>query len=312
MSVVKIGVSLPMSGDRNVHGTPSLIAVAQRAEELGLDAVSVSDVLLGDGTPAVESIVAAAAVATATSRVSVEFGVLVLPIRQVAWLAAQIAGLQHLSNNRIVLGVGAGGFPTSPFWRAVDGPEHDRGAVTEGMLKVLPTLIAGEPTVLAHHRSPTTITLSPPAAVPPILVGGHSDAAIQRAVTLADGWFPSLMPPHTLATRVRTLRARAASQARPDPIVHFGTHVMLGRDGAAKRAELVRELIDSFAMTPKDAESVPVTGSPVQVADQLGAFATAGADSLTLAMDGDDWETQIEILAEARALLHTRSTTPPG
>jgi alkanesulfonate monooxygenase SsuD/methylene tetrahydromethanopterin reductase-like flavin-dependent oxidoreductase (luciferase family) len=142
MSVVKIGVSLPMSGDRNVHGAPSLIAVAQRAEELGLDAVSVSDVLLGDGTPAVESVVAAAAVATATSRVSVEFGVLVLPIRQVALLAAQIAGLQHLSNNGIVLGVGAGGFPTSPFWRAVDGPEHDRGAVTDAMLKGLPTVHA--------------------------------------------------------------------------------------------------------------------------------------------------------------------------
>jgi Luciferase-like monooxygenase/Glucose-6-phosphate dehydrogenase, NAD binding domain len=139
MSVVKIGVSLPICGDRNVHGAPSLIAVAQRAEELGLDTASVSDVLLGDGTPAVESIVAAAAVATATSRVTVEFGVLVLPIRQVAWVAAQIAGLQHLSNNRIVLGVGAGSFPKSPFWRAVDGPEHDRGAVTEAMLKVLPT-----------------------------------------------------------------------------------------------------------------------------------------------------------------------------
>lgn len=62
-------------------------------------------------------------------------------------------------------------------------------------------------------------------------------------------------------------------------------------------------------MTPKDAESVPVTGSPVQVADQLGAFATAGVDSLTLAMDGDDWETQIEILAE-HARYFTRGPPP--
>jgi hypothetical protein len=36
------------------------------------------------------------------------------------------------------------------------------------------------------------------------------------------------------------------------------------------------------------------------------------ADSLTLAIDGDDWESQIDILAEARELLQTRSTTPPG
>ena len=94
---------------------------------------------------------------------------------------------------------------------------------------------------------------------------------------------------------------------------HAGAQYRFGADRCVTVTSLlVRELIDSFAMTPKDAESVPVTGCPVQVADQLGAFATAGADSLTLAMDGDDWETQIEILAEARALLHTRSTTPPG
>jgi alkanesulfonate monooxygenase SsuD/methylene tetrahydromethanopterin reductase-like flavin-dependent oxidoreductase (luciferase family) len=43
MSVVKIGVCLPMSGDRIIHGAPSLIAVAQRAEDLGLDTVSVSE-----------------------------------------------------------------------------------------------------------------------------------------------------------------------------------------------------------------------------------------------------------------------------
>ena len=46
---------------------------------------------LGDGTPALESVVAAAVAAAATGRVRIEFGVLVLAVREVVWLAAQLA-----------------------------------------------------------------------------------------------------------------------------------------------------------------------------------------------------------------------------
>jgi alkanesulfonate monooxygenase SsuD/methylene tetrahydromethanopterin reductase-like flavin-dependent oxidoreductase (luciferase family) len=174
MARVEIGVGLPTSGDLGPPGAYELVAQARHAERVGLDSVSVSDVLVGDGTPAVESIVAAAAVAVATERVLIELGVLVLPTRQVAWLGAQIAALQHVSGNRIVLGVGIGGFPDSPFWRAVGGPAKGRGQLVERMLTVLPQLIAGEPTTLDDGWSRPTVTLAPPAPVPLLLVGGHA------------------------------------------------------------------------------------------------------------------------------------------
>jgi alkanesulfonate monooxygenase SsuD/methylene tetrahydromethanopterin reductase-like flavin-dependent oxidoreductase (luciferase family) len=154
--------------------------------------------------------------------VLIELGVLVLPTRQVAWLGAQIAALQHVSGNRIVLGVGIGGFPDSPFWRAVGGPAKGRGQLVERMLTVLPQLIAGEPITLADGRSRPTVTLAPPAPVPLLLVGGHCDIAIRRAITHGDGWFPSLMSPATLAARVKTLHDLAAAHGRPRPRVHFG------------------------------------------------------------------------------------------
>ncbi len=46
---------------------------------------------------------ALAAAAGATYRVRLGFGVLVLPLRAIAWLAAQIATLQHVSSDRVVL-----------------------------------------------------------------------------------------------------------------------------------------------------------------------------------------------------------------
>jgi alkanesulfonate monooxygenase SsuD/methylene tetrahydromethanopterin reductase-like flavin-dependent oxidoreductase (luciferase family) len=304
MAMVEIGVGLPTSGDLGSLGARQVIAVARHAEQAGLDSVSVSDVLIGDGTPAIESIVAAAAAATATERVMVEFGVLVLPTRQLVWLGAQIAALQHISRNRIVLGVGTGGFPRSPFWRAVGGPENGRGRLTEAMLEVLPQLIAGEPTTLAHELTRPTVTLAPSAAVPRILIGGHSDTSIRRAVTHGDGWFPSLMSPATLAARVATLRDLAAAHGRPRPRVHYGTHAALGPDSSEQRDALIHTFIGTFAMTAEEAAAIPITGTSAQIADRLAAYADAGAESITVSLDGQNKESQLDTLAEARAMLH--------
>ncbi|MEV5330018.1 LLM class flavin-dependent oxidoreductase [Nonomuraea sp. NPDC052634] len=75
-----------------------------------------------------------------------EFGVLSLPLRPVALVAAQVQTLQHRSGGRVVLGVGIGGFPGSPFWRAVGAPARDRERRTDEALRVLPGLIRGEAT----------------------------------------------------------------------------------------------------------------------------------------------------------------------
>jgi len=300
MTTVQIGVGISTN---EPDGQRKRVAAARRAEQAGLDSVSIADVLRGDGAPTLECVVAAAAVAAATERVRIEFGVLVLPTRHVAWLGAQIQALQHVSGNRIVLGVGIGGFPDSAFWRALGAPRRGRDKIIEGMLDVLSRLIAGEPTAVNGE----VITLAPPAPMPVVLIGGHSDHAIRRAVTHADGWFPSLMSPATLAGRVATLRDLAITQGRPRPRVHFGTHSVLGPDRAGKRAEIIHTLSENFGMTEEDAAEVTITGGATQVADRLAEYAAAGADSLTVVLDGEDWEAQLDVLAEARALLRNSS-----
>ncbi|QUQ65751.1 LLM class flavin-dependent oxidoreductase [Kutzneria sp. CA-103260] len=296
MTTVRIGVGISTS---DLDGQHKVVAAARQAEQAGFDSVSIADVLRGDGGPTLECVVAAAAVAAATERVRIEFGVLVLPTRHIAWLAAQIQALQHVSDNRIVLGVGIGGFPDSPLWRALGAPRRRRDRVIEGMLDVLPRLVAGEPTAVNGE----VITLGPPAPMPVVLIGGHSDHAIRRSVSHGDGWFPSLMSPATLARRAATLRDLAVAEGRARPLVHFGTHAALGPDAAEKRAEMLRTLTENFGLTPEDAASVPITGSAAQVADRLAEYAAAGADSLTIVLDGRDWEAQLDVLAEARALL---------
>jgi alkanesulfonate monooxygenase SsuD/methylene tetrahydromethanopterin reductase-like flavin-dependent oxidoreductase (luciferase family) len=290
---MRISTTLPLTQT----GVPD-IAMARHLEDLGYDTVSMADFIVGDGTPSFDATLVLAAAAALTEKIGLEFGVLSLPLRPAAWVATQMQTLQHLSGNRVVLGVGIGGFPGSPFWRAVGGPLHGRGRWTDVALQALPGLIRGEPTSLAGEE----ITLGPAAAVPPILIGGNSDAAMRRAVLYGDGWAPSLISPAALAKKVIRLREIADELERPTPSISVGGHAILVDDPAAVES-ITRVLVEVHRMSPQEAADVPVTGSPAQVAERLQAYSEAGADMVGLGLDGGDWTRQAEALAEARAQL---------
>jgi alkanesulfonate monooxygenase SsuD/methylene tetrahydromethanopterin reductase-like flavin-dependent oxidoreductase (luciferase family) len=306
MSDLKIGITLPTSGEmETLERIGGVGAGARHVEQLGFESVWVSDLIIGDGTPSLESIVALATAAAVTDRVHVGFGTLVVALRPIAWVATQIAALQYVSGNRVVLGIGSGGFPGTAFWQAVGVPGRERGRRTDAALEVLPQLIAGEPTRFEHESDQPVVTLAPAARVPPILIGGNSDVAIRRAVTYGDGWLPSLLTPDTLVSSAAKLRERAAERGRATPSITVGTHAMLGNDESARSARdtLVRSLVDDHGLPPEAAALVPITGSPEEVAEHFAAYAAAGAERLVISPDGGEWMRQCELIAEAHALL---------
>lgn len=307
MTELAIGATLPTLGEPGMSGIPDIATAARHFERLGFESVWVPDLIIGDGTGALEATVALAAAAAATERVRVGFSVLVLPARPVAWAAAQIATLQHISGNRVLLGVGSGLSSATPFWRAVGGPRSGRARWTDAALDVLPSLIAGEPTRLEHEPDRPVVTLAPGAPVPPILVGGFrdSDASLRRAAAYGDGWFPSLLTPESLAAGAGKLRRLAAERGRETPGVTLGTHVVLGAGEAARRASdsLISGMVDDHGISPEEAAEIPVTGSPRQAAERFAAYAAAGAERLVIAPNGTDWARQSELVAEAYDLL---------
>jgi alkanesulfonate monooxygenase SsuD/methylene tetrahydromethanopterin reductase-like flavin-dependent oxidoreductase (luciferase family) len=308
---LEIGIGLPTFGNRGGPEHLDVGAAARHAEALGLDSVLVADLIIGDGSPALEATVALAAAAASTKRVSLGFGVLALPLRPVAWLASQVQALQHLSGNRVLLGVGSGGLPGTPFWQAVGVPEKDRGRRTDAALRVLARLIAGEPTRLEDQPGQPVVTLAPAAPVPPILVGGNSETAIRRAAAYGDGWFPSQIAPGTLAVGVARLRELAAERGRLAPAVHVGGLTILdGEDSVAAaratRAAFVRDLPGDHGISPDEAMAM-VTVSPAEAAERMAAYAEAGADSIGISPGpgsvGQAWMRVCERVAQARDLL---------
>jgi probable F420-dependent oxidoreductase len=202
--------------------------VAQSAEALGYDSLWVGDhpVLPDppvDGSPFPPRyafgapMVALAHLAAQTSRVLLGTGVLLLAQRNPVHLAKEVATLDRLSGGRMVLGIGVGYLDAE--FRAVGVPRDQRGARTDEHLDAMRALwCQPRPAFRGRFTSFDGIEALPTPVRPggpPIVVGGHSRAALARAARVGDGWLGWFLDPDQCARRVTSLAALPRPEGRP-------------------------------------------------------------------------------------------------
>jgi alkanesulfonate monooxygenase SsuD/methylene tetrahydromethanopterin reductase-like flavin-dependent oxidoreductase (luciferase family) len=278
-----------------------LSAFARHVESAGLDGVFTGDHLAA-AAPFADSTLMLAVAAAATTRIHVGFGVMVLALRHPAWAAKQVATLQQLSGNRVILGVGLGGaVHGTAAWDAVGVPYQDRAVRTDAALGLLRGLIAGKPT---EFPGGTELTLAPGAPPPPIWIGGGGTASRRRAAAYGDGWFPSMITPEGVAAGTAHLAEVCAGMGRAEiPSVAVGGSALLGAALPDKALDAhVGALISGYGIPPHVAAQLPLTGPPAAVAERLQSYAAAGARHIVLGLISDDWHQQCDLLAEAARL----------
>ncbi len=163
------------------------------------------------------------ALGAVTSRLRFTTFVVKVPIRNPVLLAKQVTSTAVLTGNRLSLGVG-----TSPWREDYDVLGVDwagRGRRLDESIAIVRGLAAGG--YFEYQGKTFTLPAVKIAPVPtepvPVLVGGHSDAALRRAARLGDGWMhgggdPADLP--GLLARLAELR-RQEEAARP-----FEVHVI--------------------------------------------------------------------------------------
>lgn len=303
MASPAIGVFLPTMAERG-EPVPDVVGAARRAEDLGFESVwAVDQLVAGVGVPIVDSTVALSAAAGATSRIRLAYGVMILPLRPVVWAAKQAGSLQQVAGGRLLLGVGVGGDRHERSWAAAGVARRERGRRTDAALAVLPDLIAGK----AVDLDGTRVQLAPGVAVPPIVVGGMSEAALARAATAGDGWFTLPLPPAQIAPAAERLAQLAADRGRPAPVITGSVTVAIDGDPTLPgRDDLVEKLSDPGGIYGMPREAVPdilVTGGPSAVAERIAALRDIGAERVVVTLAAGDWSRQAELLAEAAALV---------
>lgn len=295
-SMPRWGIMLP-SFDPYRRGSFPLVQAARRAEALGFDSGWVGD-HLSYYPPTLEPACALAACAAVTDRILLGTGVMLLALRNPAWAAKQIASLDALAPGRIVLGVGAGGEGEAEF-QAAGVPLVARGRRLNEAIEVVTRLLAGEEVDYEGPIGPIRIPrLEPvPRRLPPVVVGGRSDAALDRAGRVGDGWMGVWMSPERLASTRDQLQRRADAYGRPLPHVLLlcFVHVTDDREnGWAEAAELV---MGQYGLPIERLARWLHVGPIDDVARELARYRDAGADGLVVLPMARDPLAQMEAIA---------------
>jgi len=238
----------------------AMIAIAERAEELGYASLWTSDHILLPATlpepfgNLLESFSTLSYLAARTERIGLATGILVLPQRDPLLVAKQAATVHHLSGGRMTLGVSVGWIEQEYGYLRADF--HGRGKLADEYIPAMRALFESEqPEFHGPHIDYSGVLFSPrPTAALPIVVGGGSRASLKRAATLGDGWHGLYLSPGQVRASVATLDEFGRKSQFPVSLritMRLGKHAASGNDGpgllgdAATLAGLVRQYADA-------------------------------------------------------------------
>jgi probable F420-dependent oxidoreductase len=163
-------------------------------------------------------VIALTAIAATTRTLRLGTGVLVLTERDPIILAKQLAGLDHVSGGRLLVGVGPGWNVEAMENHGVD-PRH-RTAIFRERAKAMIALWTQEAAEFHGryvHFDPVWMWPKPVQKPhPPLLVGGFGPSILERVLELGGGWLASGLHHETELLRRRTaeLARLAADRGR--------------------------------------------------------------------------------------------------
>lgn len=156
--------------------------------------------------------------AARTERLNLGTSVIVASQHSAAILAKRVATLDALSGGRLRLGVGIGW--QREEYRACGVPYRDRGRRLDETIEAMRVLWRDEwATYRGKHVDFEDVHMDAKPFRPegvPILIGGSTEVAAQRAGRLGDGWYPYVISPEDFGKGVETVRATAKAAGR-DP-----------------------------------------------------------------------------------------------
>ncbi|HJZ49364.1 MAG TPA: LLM class flavin-dependent oxidoreductase [Roseiflexaceae bacterium] len=263
---MELGIGLPNT--LNGASGELLLAWARRADAGPFASLGVFDRLLYHSF---DPLISLAAVAGATSRISLATTIIIGPLRNDALLAKEAATLDALSGGRLTLGLALGARRDDYTAAGVDYAA--RGQRLDQQLAALRGYWEDERFV-PHPARP---------GGPPVLVGGLSDSAYARAARQADGYIHGGGPPKAFAGAAQKARAAWVDAGRAERPQLWGQgYYALGdeADAAAGRAYL----LDYYAFTGPFAERIAagLLTTPQAIAQFVRGYAEAGCDHLVL------------------------------
>jgi probable F420-dependent oxidoreductase len=239
---VRIGIGpIPIDGPEADVG-PGLAELVDELEAHRVDSVWLSDLV--SSRHSVDPMIGLAYAAGRTERLKLGTGVLVLPGRNPALVAAQLAGMAALAPGRVLPAFGVR--PALESDRTMfPVPDGRRAEVFEEALAVVRALLTDP--VVTHHGEFFQLdeaSVGPLPAKPlDLWLGGRLPVGMSRIGRLGDGWLASFVTPDE-ALRCRAQIEQAATDAgREIEQDHYGTNLLVVPDDQLETAALDTALV---------------------------------------------------------------------
>jgi alkanesulfonate monooxygenase SsuD/methylene tetrahydromethanopterin reductase-like flavin-dependent oxidoreductase (luciferase family) len=281
---MKVGVVLPIAQEDGTSGPPSyaeIRAVAAAAEDGGLDSVWVFDHLLfrfdGETTGIHECWTILAGIAQATSRVQLGTIVMCTSFRNAALLAKMAATLDHMSDGRLILGIGSGWH--DPEFEAFGYPtDHKVGRFEEALTIIRSLIRDGRADLDGRWMTARDAVLVPPARPElPILIAAKRPRMLELTARHADAWNLAWFgaPDERWAGVRRDLAAACAAVGRDPATLERTVGVTV------RYTDLVAAAAPETASEPKQ----PALVGDDEIAAGLAAYAEEGTGHVIAALE---------------------------
>ena len=293
---------------------------AQRAEAYGFDSVWVRDHLVfephgieGNDNTHVEGLLVLAAIASVTKTLSLGTSMAICH-RHPIHLAQLFAGLSAISQGRVIMGLGLGGFPHEFAAAGYPTGLEERAELVRSNVVICRKLWSGEPLSFKNEYFDfTDVALQPTPIKPiPIWYGGGTPAACRRAVEYCDGWMPARTTLATFTKLIDYIRKLCRTAGKPGlsaAVMPF-TSIAKDRDAALTKVNIESLIAEAnkfptWVKPPSgiysnldDIRGLILAGTPDEIARETLAYAQAGADHIVfdLRFRYADWFEQLDLL----------------
>lgn len=313
------------------------VALAVEAERLGYDSVWANDHVDTPGYVRTaferpprfyDPYTYLAYVAASTTRIRLATAITVMAFRHPVVLMKQAATLDQLSRGRFVLGLGIGAYRSEAV--AVAGSELHRGRHADEYFAALAALQTERRASYAGALIEFADVESWPKGVAgtfPVLSGGNSTGAVERAGRFADGWIPAGLLPSEIEAGIAAIERAAATAGRSLPAgfeIAPQFTVRLADTTAAARAAFEQTQLRAHDVSlasstlqgrTDDWHDRDLIGSPAEVVDRVGRYVESGVTTFAgLLFAVDDVAETGEQLAwfSEDVISQFRSPTPGG
>lgn len=206
----------------------AILRLARTAEDAGFESLWTGEHLvvidpqvppspIPPETPMVDTIATLAFAAAATERIKLGSGIILLAQRNPVVLAKELAGIDVLSNGRLLFGIGVG-YVKQEF-DVIGVPYEERGArVTEHIEAIRALWTQDKPEFEGQFTQISGVQSNPRPIQqphPPFVIGGMSPPAFRRAVAQGDEWYGFFQDLDATANCIEGLREAAKRVERP-------------------------------------------------------------------------------------------------